>query len=331
MKSNEKKTLLDMFLERPNQFLSGEEISRSLSISRTAVWKQINKLRNEGYEFEALPRLGYRMTERPEPLDADRLSDALGERVFGQRIEVLRTTVSTQEDARRLAEQGAPEGTVVLAEEQSAGRGRMGKSFFSPYGKGIWMSIVLRPKQPVNLAQQLTLLAGVAIHRAILKTTGIDAGIKWPNDLLIADRKVCGILLESATEDDRVRYCIAGIGISVNLREEDFPDELKPVAVSLKMAGGKPVSRNELILSILHEIESLYKLYNEEGFQPIATLWEASSVTMNRRVNVDSAGRFFSGTAAGLHPSGALLVRRDDGELVPVFSGDIRIEADHEK
>lgn len=331
MKSNEKKTLLDMFMERPGQFLSGEEISRSLSISRTAVWKQINKLRSEGYEFEALPRLGYRMTEQPEPLDAARLTDAVGAGVFGQRIEVLRTTVSTQEDARMLAEQGAPEGTVVLAEEQSAGRGRMGKSFFSPYGKGIWMSIVLRPKQPVHLAQQLTLLTGVAIHRAILKTTGIDAGIKWPNDLLIADRKVCGILLESATEDDRVRYCIAGIGISVNLREEDFPDELKPVAVSLKMAGGKPVSRNELIMSILHEMESLYELYNEEGFQPIATLWEASSVTMNRRVNVDSAGRFFSGTAAGLHPSGALLIRRDDGEMVPVFSGDIRIETDHEK
>lgn len=330
MKPVEKYTLLDMFLEQPGKFLSGEEISKRLSISRTAVWKQINKLRSAGYEFEALPRLGYRMTEQPDPIDPAKLADGIQGGHFGKQVKVLQTTVSTQEDARLLAEQGAPEGTVVLAEEQTGGRGRMGKTFFSPFGKGIWMSLILRPKQPVHLAQQLTLLAGVAIRRAILKTTGIEAGIKWPNDLLVDGKKVCGILLESATEDDVVRYCIAGFGISVNLKAEDYPDELKPVATSLKMALGSCVNRNDLIVSILHEMESLYRLYNQEGFQPIASLWESSSITMNRSVSVHSSRGMLSGTAAGLHPSGALLVKTDEGELVPIFSGDIRVKPANE-
>ncbi|WP_420094278.1 biotin--[acetyl-CoA-carboxylase] ligase [Paenibacillus faecalis] len=325
MKKNEKSSLLDIFLDHPGQFVSGEEISRRLNISRTAVWKQINKLRNAGYEFEALPRLGYRMTERPEPLDPKWLAEhaASLNGSFGCQVEVLSSTVSTQEDARQLAEQGAPEGTLVIAEEQTDGRGRMGKKFYSPYGKGIWMSLVLRPSQPLHLTQQLTLLTGVAVRRAIQKIAGIDAGIKWPNDLLVDGKKICGILLESATEDQLVKYCIAGIGISVNLKEEDYPEELKSVATSLRMICGHHINRNELILSILNEMESLYRLYNEQGFQPIASLWEAASVTMNREVSVHSSRGVMTGTAAGLHPSGALLIRNEEGEVTPVFSGDI--------
>lgn len=329
MKKSETPTLLDIFLEQPGQFLSGEEISKRLNISRTAVWKQINKLRSAGYEFEALPRLGYRMTEKPEPLDPNMLSACVTNTncSFGEQIEVLRSTNSTQEDARQLAEKGAPEGTLVIAEEQTGGRGRMGKKFYSPFGKGIWMSMILRPTQPLHLTQQLTLLTGVAVRRAIQKTTGVEAGIKWPNDLLIDGKKVCGILLESATEDDVVKYCIAGIGISVNLKEEDYPDELKSIATSLRMAsGGHNINRNELICSILNEMESLYGLYNEQGFEPIASLWEASSVTLNREVSVHSSRGIMNGTAAGLHSSGALLVKNGDGELIPVFSGDIILQ-----
>lgn len=326
MKNNETLTLLDIFQENPGQFLSGEEISKRLSISRTAVWKQINKLRNAGYEFEAVSRLGYRLTEKPEPLDPKLLSASVAGRNFGQRMEIMESTTSTQENARQLAEADAPEGTVVIAEEQTGGRGRMGKKFYSPFGKGIWMSIVLRPAQPLHLTQQLTLLTGVAVRRAILKTTGVETGIKWPNDLLIGDKKVCGILLESATEDDRVRYCIAGIGISVNLKEEDYPDDLKSIASSLRIASGVNVNRNELIGSILNEMETLYQLYNEQGFDPIASLWEAASITMNREVSVHSQHGILTGIAVGLHPSGALLVKNEDGELIPVFSGDIRLD-----
>ncbi|NMO98015.1 biotin--[acetyl-CoA-carboxylase] ligase [Paenibacillus lemnae] len=325
MKEYKQDPLLDMFRQSPDQFLSGEEISRKLSISRTAVWKQINKLRQAGYEFEALPRMGYRITETPMPLDEHMLAERLKSQKFGRKLHILSTTESTQEDARLLAEQGASEGTVVLAEEQRSGRGRMGKTFYSPFGKGIFMSIILRPEQPVHLVQQLTLLCGVAVQKAIEKTTGLKAGIKWPNDVLIGSKKVSGILLESKAEDDAVRYCIAGLGISVNIPEEGFPDELKPIATSLKVAGGRSVDRNELIVSTLHELEYLYELYKEQGFQIIADMWEASSVTLNRRVAVHTPRGITEGTASGLHSSGALLIRRDDGEWMPVFSGEIRV------
>ena len=319
--------LITMFEAEPGRFLSGEELSRRLSISRTAIWKQINKLRTAGYEFEAVPRVGYRLAAKPEPLDPERIMSGV-HGSFGLRVHVLGTTVSTQEDARALAEQGACEGTLVIAEEQTGGRGRMGKSFFSPYGKGIWMSLLMRPSQPLRHAQQLTLLTGVAVQRAIQSEAGITAGIKWPNDLLVDGKKVCGILLESAAEDERVRYCIAGIGISANLNENDFPEELRGIATSLKEVTGRQVSRNNLIIAIMNEMEELYKVYNLKGFGPIAELWEQSAVTMNRRVTVTTFQGVQKGVAVGLHSTGALLVRTDTGEEVPIFSGDIRLESE---
>ncbi|MEC0205691.1 biotin--[acetyl-CoA-carboxylase] ligase [Paenibacillus lautus] len=317
------KTLLKMFQEHSGQFLSGEEISRKLSISRTAVWKQINKLRHLGYDFEAVPRLGYRMMDEPDKLSVEQLTAGMTSQIFGKPLKLLDKTTSTQEDARQLAEEGAAEGTLVISEEQTGGRGRMGRKFHSPRGKGIWMSLVLRPKQPLHLTQQLTLLTGVAVCRAITKCAGVQTDIKWPNDILFQGKKVCGILLESATEDERVRYCIAGIGISANLKESDFPEELRSVATSIRMAGGATVNRTELIQAIMAEMEVLYELYNEQGFEPIASLWEALSGTVGREVQVHTARDRFSGIATGLNRDGALLVRNQDEELIPVYSGDI--------
>lgn len=320
---NQDHTLLHMFQENPGRFISGEEISRRLSISRTAVWKQINKLRSLGYEFEAIPRVGYRMMDEPDPLNVDTLTAGMTSQYFGKPIILLDKTISTQEDARQLAEEGASEGTLVISEEQTGGRGRMGKSFYSPQGKGIWMSLVLRPKQPLHLTQQLTLLTGVAVCRAIAKCTGVQTDIKWPNDILFQGKKVCGILLESATEDQRVRYCIAGIGISANMKEADFPEELRSVATSIRMAGGTTVNRMELIQSIMEQMENLYELYNEQGFEPIASLWEALSGSVGREVHVQTIGDRFSGIATGLNEDGALLVRNQAGEQIPVYSGEL--------
>lgn len=316
-------SLLNMFKEHPGQFLSGEEISRKLSISRTAVWKQINKLRNLGYEFEALPRLGYRMMDMPDKLSEDQLTAGMTSKFLGKQLRLIDKTTSTQEDARQLAEEGAPEGTLVISEEQTGGRGRMGRKFHSPPGKGIWMSLVLRPTQPLHLTQQLTLLTGVAVCRAIQKSAGVQTDIKWPNDILFQGKKVCGILLESATEDQRVRYCVAGIGISANLKETDFPEELRDVATSVRMAGGKTINRTELIQTIMAEMEILYELYNEQGFEPIASLWEALSGSVGREVRVHTSRDSFIGIATGLNKDGALLVRNPEDEIVPVYSGDI--------
>jgi len=319
-------TLLNILLENPTGFVSGEEMSRRLSISRTAVWKQINKLRTLGYEFEAVPNKGYRILMKPDTLDKLTLTNALNTVVMGSDLEIIKTTVSTQEEARQRAELGAPEGTVIIAEEQTGGKGRLGRKWFSPYGKGIWMSLVLRPQQPLEYTSQLTLLTGVAVCRAIRKTTGLDVGIKWPNDILMNQRKVCGILLESTVEDKVVRYCIAGIGISVNVDSAEYPEDLQDIATSLKAESGGIVDRTLLIAAVLEEFETLYHLYAQEGFLPIASLWEALSVTINHEVVFNTSQGLREGLAVGLDPSGALLVDTGLGNIVPVISGDVKLK-----
>lgn len=323
---NKHEQLLRLLLDSEGSDISGEDISRQLDISRTAVWKHVNKLRKLGYEIDASPRLGYRLSRRPEWLQQGELATAIDTRRFGQELRVLMSTASTQQVAMELAESGMAEGLTVLAEEQTGGRGRFGRKWFSPPGKGIWMSIVLRPQQPLQYTSQLTLVTGVAVCRAIRQCTGVQAEIKWPNDLLVNGRKLCGILLESAVEDQRLRYCIAGIGIDVNLEAEDYPEELKGVATSLRLESGKVINRRELIAVILSELESLYDLYAEQGFTPIAALWEALSVSLGRRIRSVIRGETVEGTAMGLDTSGALLLRLDDGQVVPVFSGEIELK-----
>ncbi|MDQ0719482.1 BirA family biotin operon repressor/biotin-[acetyl-CoA-carboxylase] ligase [Paenibacillus sp. W4I10] len=315
--------LLHMLLNAEGRFVSGEEISRNLSISRTAVWKHVNKLRDMGYEFEAVSRKGYRLVTKPDSIDATGLQLALDTTVFGRKAVLLTSTLSTQGDVLKLAEQGQAEGAVVIAEEQTGGRGRFGRQWFSPPGKGIWMSVLLRPDLPLQHTPQLTLLTGVAVCRAVRACSGADAGIKWPNDLLIDGRKVCGILLESTVEDHEVRYCIAGIGVDVNFDPEDYPEDLTTIATSLKMETGQSVDRTKLTAAILTELEQLYFLYQKEGFGVISALWEALSVSMNRAITVTNPHGVIEGKAIGLDPSGALIVEKHDGEHTLIISGEI--------
>lgn len=235
----------------------------------------------------------------------------------------MASTLSTQGDVLKLAEQGQAEGAVVIAEEQTGGRGRFGRQWFSPPGKGIWMSVLLRPDLPLQHTPQLTLLTGVAVCRAVRACSGADAGIKWPNDVLIDGRKVCGILLESTVEDHEVRYCIAGIGVDVNFDPEDYPEDLTTIATSLKMETGQSVDRTKLTAAILTELEQLYFLYQKEGFGVISALWEALSVSMNREITVTNPHGVIEGKAIGLDPSGALIVEKHDGEHTLIISGEI--------
>ncbi|MEK4365252.1 biotin--[acetyl-CoA-carboxylase] ligase [Paenibacillus sp. FSL M8-0212] len=315
--------LLHMLLNAEGRFVSGEEISRNLSISRTAVWKHVNKLRDMGYEFEAVSRKGYRLVTKPDSIDATALQLALDTTLFGRKAVLLTSTLSTQGDVLKLAEKGQAEGAVVIAEEQTGGRGRFGRQWFSPPGKGIWMSVLLRPDLPLQHTPQLTLLTGVAVCRAVRACSGADAGIKWPNDVLIDGRKVCGILLESTVEDHEVRYCIAGIGVDVNFDPEDYPEDLTTIATSLKMETGQSVDRTKLTAAILTELEQLYFLYQKEGFGVISALWEALSVSMNREITVTNPHGVIEGKAIGLDPSGALIVDKHDGEHSLIISGEI--------
>lgn len=317
--------MLDILREHRGSYISGEEISRRLSISRTAVWKQINKLREEGYEFEAVSRKGYRLVFAPDKLEEGDVLKELQTKSFGRHLNLMEVTSSTQEAARLLAEEGAPEGTLVIAEEQTGGRGRQGKRWYSPARKGIWMSLLLRPQRPLSFAPQLTLLTAVAVCRAIRKVTGVDAGIKWPNDLLVQGKKICGILIESVGEDERIKYCIAGIGIDVNVELEELPSELHKVATSLKIESGQTQSRATLISAVMNELEQLYNLYEEEGFAPIGHLWEALSVTLGKRVTVKTPRGETEGTAEALDESGALVLLDDTGNHITIFSGDVQL------
>ncbi len=317
--------LIDILNEQPGAYISGEEISRRLSISRTAVWKQINKLREEGYEFEAVSRKGYRLVHAPDKLEESSVLDGLQTHSFGRRLKLLEVTSSTQEEARLLAEQGAQEGTLVIAEEQTGGRGRQGRKWFSPAHKGVWMSLLMRPKHPLSFAPKLTLLTAVAVCRAIRKVTGVDAGIKWPNDLLVQGKKVCGILIESVGEDEMIKYCIAGIGIDVNVELAELPPELRTTATSLKIESGKTQSRARLIAAVMNELEQLYNLYEEEGFAPIRHLWEALSVTLGKRVTVKTPQGELGGIAEALDESGALVLLDDTGKTITIFSGDVQL------
>ncbi|MDR6884488.1 biotin--[acetyl-CoA-carboxylase] ligase [Bacillus sp. 3255] len=317
--------ILELFQEKPAAYLSGEEISRRLGVSRTAIWKHIEELRSAGYEFEAAPRKGYRLVSKPDKWQVAELLSGLKTKVLGQKVHVYGEVDSTQTIAHRLVASGAQEGTLVLAEAQTAGRGRMGRAWHSPPGKGIWMSLVLTPRIPVHFMPQLTLLCAVALCRAIRRVCPVEVGIKWPNDLLIHGKKISGILLESSGEDERLKYVIAGIGISVNLKVSDYPEELRTVATSLAIESGAELKRETIVQSFLLEFEELYALYLDEGFAPIRLLWEAFSVTLQRHIRTHTSAGLIEGFAESLDDSGALTVVKENGERMHLYSGDIEL------
>ncbi|MCR2802979.1 biotin--[acetyl-CoA-carboxylase] ligase [Paenibacillus soyae] len=315
--------LLQLFVRYKNQYVSGALMSQELGVSRTAVWKQIRKLEAAGYEFEASTKLGYRLIYAPEALGVSSLAGKLRAKRFGSVLSFQEQVKSTQDVARELADNGAVEGTLVIAEEQLGGRGRMGRSWVSPQGKGLWMSMVMRPSVPIHCAPQLTLLTAVALCRSLKRKTELPIGIKWPNDLLVNGKKISGILLESAAEDERLKYIVAGVGISVNLSEADYPDELLAKATSLRIQAGHTFSRQELLDEFLLEWETLYDLFLQEGFGPISTLWESLSVTLGTRARFITPQGELNGIPVGLEESGAIRVLRDDGTYASIFSAEM--------
>jgi BirA family biotin operon repressor/biotin-[acetyl-CoA-carboxylase] ligase len=322
------KRIIELLEQHEGGYLSGEALSKELKVSRTAVWKQIKKLESLGYTIEASRRLGYRLAGKPSKLILPQLLDKLRLTSFIQSVKLLDSVDSTQNIAQRLAEEGAPEGTLVIAEQQTSGRGRLGRSWISPMGKGVWMSLVLRPDIPLQFASQLTLLTAVALCRGLKSLAPLEIGIKWPNDLLIDGKKISGILLESTAEEDRLRYVIAGIGVGVNLAEEDYPAELRGAATSLRIVLGRPVDRADVIAAFVTQFEQLYAAYRQSGFAPIRTLWEALSVTLHKRAKLITPGGTIEGTPIGLDERGALLVEQSDGSVVPVFSAEMGVPSE---
>lgn len=319
--------LLELFERSDREYISGEELSGKLNISRTAVWKQIERLKQQGFQFEAIPRKGYKLVAAPEKFDVPALLASLRTDRFGKQLKYHDEVDSTQSVAQQLTAAGAPEGTVVLAELQTAGRGRMGRHWHSPKGKGLWFSLILRPDWlPLSQTPQLTLLTAVALCRSVLHVTGLDAGIKWPNDLLIDGRKVAGILLEASVENGTLQHVIAGVGISVNLTVEDYPPDIRPIATSLAIAAGRRIDRSQLLGELLAEWERLYALYRSEGFAPIKLLWEALTVSLGKAIVCRMPQETVEGFAEEIDEHGALIVRLNDGTVRKMFSGDVEFK-----
>lgn len=303
-------------------FVSGQRIANELGVSRTAVFKRIQQLRKLGYNIEAIRRKGYRLVPRFDGLLPLEIKVRLKTRLFGKEIITLDSIESTQIYMGKLAEKGAPEGTVVIALEQTRGKGRMNRVWSSPRG-GLWFSLLLRPSMPPKELHKLTLLFGVAIVTA-LKTFGIKASLKWPNDVLIDQRKVCGILLEASTETDRVDYIIAGIGINVNTSLTDLPSEIRNSAISLRDVLGTKVDRAELLSVILKNSEDLYLEVLERGFSRVLSLWRSNSCTIGRMVEVCMPDGILRGLAVDIDEDGSLLVNCK-GIIKKVYSGDVTL------
>lgn len=307
--------------------VSGTELSQKLSISRAAIWAHIEELRSLGYEIEASPHQGYRLLNAPDLLHADDLMARLGKtKVVGRDIRVFQETTSTNDIVEKLARDGVKEGVTVFAESQRKGRGRLGRKWSSPAGKGLWFSVLLRPDIQPQATTQLTIATATALTRAIRQITGKQADIKWPNDLLLRDKKVAGILTELSAELDKVKYVILGIGLNVNQSAEDFPIELRKLATSLKIESGEPVARPELALAILRELDRGYAQICSGQFEAIADEWEEYCTTLGHNVMIQVGDRRVHGRAESLDADGALLLRTQHGHLERIIGGDVTLE-----
>lgn len=316
--------ILQLLRQHQDGYLSGEDLSRLLTVSRTAIWKHIQSLKNEGYNIEAHPRLGYVLRQTPDLLLPEEIKASLATQVLGCSIHYFADVDSTNNAAKKLAAQGVAEGTIVVSEAQNTGRGRLARGWYSPAAKGIWFSIVLRPPFPPMEAPKCTLMAAVALTRAIRKTTQVPCGIKWPNDILWEGKKLVGILTEMSAEMDAINYVVIGMGINVNIDQADFPEALQSIATSLLLATGHPVSRLELLGSILTELEQLYQQVVQVGFAPVLQEWRELSVTLGQAVNVLAPNEQYSGIAIDIDEDGALLVDTGKG-IRKVIAGDVSI------
>ena len=318
--------ILKALREAGDGSVSGAELSQRLGVSRAAVWARIEELRSLGYEIEASPHLGYRFLSAPDVLHADDLLSRLDDaRVIGRDIRVFESTTSTNDVIEKLAHDGVKEGVVVLAESQTRGRGRLGRQWMSPAGKGLWFSVLLRPDLPPQATTQLTVASATALRRALAAETGLRPEIKWPNDILLSGKKVCGILTELSAEVDRVKYVILGIGVDVNLNTADFPAELRDSATSLKAELGKALSRAELAVEILRQLDADYAKIIAGEFAAIADEWEEHCTTIGRQVTIRAGDREVRGRAESLGEDGALLVRTEHGHLERVVGGDVTL------
>lgn len=318
--SNEE-MILAFLAEGGEDYVSGAALSDKLGLSRTAVWKHVEQLRRLGYRIDAQASRGYRLLEVPDRLTTLEIGPLLATRELGRTLHHYETVESTNSKAFELAHEGGFHGEVIVTEHQTAGKGRRGRAWSSPAGKSLAMSVILRPEIAPARAPELTLVAAVALAQT-LRDSGVEAKIKWPNDVQIGGRKVAGILTELSADVERVHFVVLGIGVNLNAETGDFPPEVAEIATSVQVVRRSPVHRALFTAALLGQLETWVDKWTDEGFEPVRAAWKELSSTLGEEVLVRADNRELRGIAEDIDPSGALLLRVGD-KLERVLSGDV--------
>ena len=311
-------------LRESDKFVSGQELCNRFGVSRTAVWKVINQLKKEGYRIEAVQNKGYHMVSSPDLLSKYELESRLDTQWLGKEIVYKEVVGSTNAEVRKLAEDGAKDGLLVVADSQTQGKGRRGRIWQSPKGTNLYFSMLLKPEFEPDKASMITLVAAYSVAKVIRETTGLDAKIKWPNDIVVGKKKACGILTEMSMERDYIHHVVVGIGINVN--EEKFPEELEEMATSLKKEKGCLVSRANLLSAILLQFEADYlKFLAMEDLRPFLDEYNKILVNKGALVKVLDPKGEFSGIAGGIGADGRLIVFKENGQIEAVYAGEVSV------
>lgn len=305
-------------------FLSGAEIASRLGLTRAAIWKRINALRKKGYIIHGSPKKGYKVIEKPD-LSIEEIRNAFskGEHKIGRDIVFYRTIPSTNATCVELAHKGSKEGTVIIADEQTGGKGRLGRTWISPLGKNLYMSILVRPPISPREATILTLMSGVACCIALRKLLLIPVHLKWPNDLLVNEKKIGGILCEISADMDKIAFAVIGIGININVDIEDFPEEVRQIATSVKREIGSQFSRTDIVIEVIKELNRWYEVFLRDGKKDILAEWRDCSSTLGRKVKVTIGNSVLIGIAESIDQEGLLILKLPDGSFTKVDAGDV--------
>ena len=319
------KTELLAMLRESGDFYSGQELCEHFGVSRTAIWKRIRQLQDEGYEIEAVKNKGYRLAACPDSIAADEVESRLESDWVVRPVHYFSVIDSTNNYCKRIAEDGAPEGSLVIADEQTAGKGRRGRKWETPPGTAVAFTLLLRPETvPPEKIAMVTLIMGLAVARAVRKLYGLDAGIKWPNDAVIGGKKLCGILTEMTTDLMSVSYVVIGTGINANVKS--FPEELKDTATSLAVELGHDVVRSELIAEVVGSFEKFYKKFLQTcDLSLLQDEYNELLLNKDRTVRVLEPGNEYTGLALGIDKEGQLLVKREDGSVTAVYAGEVSV------
>jgi BirA family biotin operon repressor/biotin-[acetyl-CoA-carboxylase] ligase len=319
--------VLSFLVEGGDDFTSAEALQDKLGLPASLVWKNVQSLRSKGYDIEAIANRGYRLVGVPDRLTELELGPLLSTHDIGQTVHFFPAVSSTSDEAFRLANEGALHGEVVIAEQQTRGRGRRGRTWLSPPDKNLYLSAILRPELAPQDAPQLTFVAAVAVAETV-RESGCEAWLKWPNDVEIRGRKVAGILTELSAEPGRVNFAVVGIGVNLNSSADDFPDELKARATSVMIERGSRVPRALFAAALCAKLELWYDELMEEGFEPVLDRWRDLTSTLGMRLKVTLGEKDVEGVAEDVDKHGALIVRDDAGKSHRVVAGDVEVLTD---